>query len=101
MEWQHTKNAIAVTNWSGEPLVVEQGTTMGIIEEVELVSQDDPVWSDTDPLPVDVARLDEPTISQRKIKLETQLVIDDACLEEECGRFKQLYLSMHDVKCFE
>ena len=30
-----TPSMLAVTNWSGEPLVIEQGTTMGIIEEVE------------------------------------------------------------------
>ena len=92
-----TPRMLAVTNWGGEPLVVEQGTTMGSIEEVELISQDDPVWSDTDPLPVDVARLDESTASQRKVKLETQAVIGGGCSEKQCGRFKQLLLSKHDV----
>ena len=29
--------------------------------------------------------------------METQLVIGGACSEEECGRFKQLLLSKHDV----
>ena len=43
---------------------------MGSVEEVELVCQDDPVWIDTDPLPVDVAWLGELTedeINQRKV----------------------------------
>jgi len=60
---------------------------------VELVCQDDPVWTDT---PVDVTRLGELTegeTSQRKLKLENQFVIGGACSEEECGKFKQLLLS--------
>ena len=66
---------------------------MGSIEDVELVDQDDPVWSDTDP---DVTRLDE-VVSQRKKEQENQLIIGGAYLEEECGRFKQLLLSRHDI----
>ena len=61
---------------------------------MQLVSQDDLVWSDTGPLP-DIARLDELTedeVSQRKVELESQLVIGGACSEEECGEFKQLLL---------
>ena len=46
---------------------------------------------------MDVARLDESTANQRKVKLETQLVIGGACSEEQCGRFKQLLVSKHDV----
>ena len=71
---------------------------MGSVEEVELVSQDDPMWSNTDTLPVDVARLDELTedeVSQRKTELESQLVIGGACSEEECGKFKQLLFCKH------
>jgi len=34
---------LAVTNWSGEPLATDQGTRMGSVQEVEFVSQDDPV----------------------------------------------------------
>ena len=49
-----TSGMLAVTNWGGEPLAIEQGTTMSTVEEVQLVSQDDPVWRGTDPLPVDV-----------------------------------------------
>ena len=96
-----TSGVLAITNWSGEPLAIEQGTTMGSVEEVELVSQDDPVWSNTDPIPVDVARLDELTedeVSKRKAELESQLVIGGACSEEECGKFKQLLLCKHS--CF-
>ena len=88
---------LAVTNWSGEPLVIEQGTTMGFVEEVECVGQGNSIWSETDPLPVDIARLDGPTVNQRKLALENQLEIGGACSEEECGRFTQLLLSKHDV----
>jgi len=61
---------LAVTNWSGEPLFIKQGTKMGSVEKVEYVGQDDPIWSEKDPLPVDVARLYEPTVNQRKLELE-------------------------------
>ena len=62
-----TLGLLAITNWSGEPLAIGQGTTMGTVKEVQLVSQDDPVWSDTSPLP-GIARLEEFTeddVSQR------------------------------------
>ena len=91
-----TTGMLVVTNWSGEPLTIEQGTRMGTLEEVDPVSLDDPVWSDT--APVDVARLDElaeDEVSQRKAKLGSELVIGDACSEEECSKFKQLLLSKH------
>jgi len=91
----NTPRIVAVTNWNGEPLVIKQGTTAGSIEDVELVDQDDPVWSDTDPLPVDVTRPDE-VVSQRKEELENQLIIGGAC-SEECDRFKQLLLPRHDI----
>jgi len=93
-----TSGMLAITNWSGESLAIEQGTTMGNIEEVDLVSQDDPVWGDIDPSPVDVARLDKLTedeVSRRKVELESQLVIGGACSEEECSKFKQLLLCKH------
>ena len=86
-----TSGMLAITNWSGEPLAIEQGSTMGIVEEVDPVGLEDPVWSDTDPAPVDIAWLDELTedeVSQRKAKLERQLVIGSTCSEEECGKFK-------------
>ena len=35
---------LAITYLSGEPLAIEQGTTMGNMEEMDLVSQDDQVW---------------------------------------------------------
>jgi len=50
-----------------------------------------------DPLPVDVARLDELAGGQRIVKLENHLVIGGTCLEEECGRFKQFLLAKHDL----
>ena len=93
-----TSGMLAITNWSGEPLAIEQGTTMGVVEEIDLVSLDDPVWNDTDPAPVDVTRLDELTedeVSQKKVELESQLKIGGACSEEECGKFKQLLLCKH------
>ena len=61
-------------------------------QQVDLVSLDDPVWSDTDPKPVDFVRLDELTedeASQRKVELESQLIVGGACSEEEYGKFKQ------------
>jgi len=67
---------------------------VGAIEEVELVSQDDPVWSTTGLLPVDVARLDKLTedeVSQRQFELENKMLIGGACSEEEskeCDSFK-------------
>jgi len=79
-----TLRMLAVTNWSGEPLAMKQGTTIGTVEEVQFVSQDDPVWSDTSPSP-DTERLDELTegkVSHRKVELESQLVIGGACSEE-------------------
>ena len=49
-----TSGLLAITNLSrsGEPLAIEQGTTMGSVEEMELVTQYVPAWNDTDPLPV-------------------------------------------------
>ena len=94
-----TSGMLAITNWSGEPLAVEQGSELGIVEEVDPVGLDDPVWSDTDPDPVDMVRLDELTedeVSQRKVELEKQLVIGGTCSEEECGKFKQLLLHKHE-----
>ena len=47
------------------------------------------MWSDIDTELVDFARLDELTedkVSQRKVELESQLVIGVACSEEECVR---------------
>ena len=93
-----TSRRLAITNWSGEPLAIEQGTTLGSVEQVDLVSLDDPVWSDIDPEPVDFARLDELTedeVSQRKVELESQLAVGGACSEEECGKFKQLLMCKH------
>lgn len=72
---------------------------MGNMEEVDLVSQDDPVWSDARSPPVDIARLDKLTedeVHQRKVELESQLVIGGACSEMEYGKFKQLLLGKHD-----
>ena len=89
---------LAITNWSGEPLAIEQGTTMGSMEEIDLVSQDDPVWSDTDPEPVDFARLDElmeDEVSQRRVEILNQLVVGGVCSEEKCGKFKQLLMCKH------
>ena len=94
-----TSGMLAITNWSGEPLAIEQGSTMGIVEEVDPVGLEDPVWSDTDPAIVDIARLDELTdseVSQRKAELERQLVIGGTCSKEECGKFKQLLLHKHE-----
>ena len=56
-----TSGMLAITNWSGEPLAIEQGSTVGIVEEIDPVGLEDPVWSDTDPAPVDIARLDKLT----------------------------------------
>ena len=81
---------LAITNWSGEPPAIEQGTTMGSVKEVDLVNLDDLVWSDIDPAPVHVARLDKllkDKVSQRKVELESQLVVGGACSEEKCGKF--------------
>ena len=43
-----------VTNWSGEPLNIEQGTVIGDVEEVLVVDVSDPVWETP---PVEVARI--------------------------------------------
>ena len=77
-----TSRRLAIMNWSCEPLAIEQGTTLGSVEQVDLVSLNDPVWSDIDPEPVDFVRLDElmeDEVSQRRVELESQLVVGGAC----------------------
>ena len=45
---------LQVTNWSGEPLNIEQGTVIGNVEEVSVVDASDPVWETPT---VEVARI--------------------------------------------
>lgn len=47
---------LQVTNWSGEPISIEQGTVIGNIEEVSFVELNDSVW---ETLTVDVARVEQ------------------------------------------
>ena len=83
---------LQVTNWSGEPLNIEQGIVIGDVEEVSVVDATDPVWETPT---VEVARIgqgSEEVIRQRQVELKPQLVIGDVCSEEERMKFTELLL---------
>ena len=83
-----THGILAIMNLSGKPLASEQGSKMGILEQVDPVGLDDPVW----PAPVDAVMLNELTkdyVRQRKVELGSQLVIDG---REKCGKIKHWLL---------
>ena len=92
---------LQVTNWSGEPLNIEQGTVIGDVEEVSVVDSGNPVWETPT---VEVARIgqgSEEDIRQRQVELTPQLVIGDACSEEERMKFTKLLLIKHNSFAME
>ena len=86
---------LQVTNWSGEPLNIQQGTAIGNIKEVLVVNINDPVWKTPT---VEVARIRQGSkeeTRQRQAELKLQLVINDTCSEEEWIQFKEFLLIRH------
>ena len=38
--------SLPVTNWSGQPVMIKKGTSVGTLEYVSQVGQEDPVWKE-------------------------------------------------------
>ena len=87
---------LQVTNWSGEPLNIEQGTVFGDVEEVSVVDISDPVWETPAVEVASTGQGSEEDIRQRQAELKPQLMIGDMCSEEEGMKFTELLLMKHN-----
>ena len=67
--------AIAVGNWGNNIIKLEKGTRIGEVEEVDLVSQEDPVWDDPTGITATVFQLKEEELKSHQEKLKEQLAI--------------------------
>ena len=80
---------LSVRNWGNYPVVIKEETEIGTIEEVFLVTQDDPVWNEpiqlADQLAEAVVRLCHLNGNELKIcqdQLKEQLKIGETCVED-------------------
>ena len=53
---------LTLTNWGNCPVVIEKDTVIGTIEEVSLITKDDPLWSEPVQLAEAVVRRSEGVI---------------------------------------
>jgi len=89
------KFQVPVTNWGNQPLVLEQGSVIGYIEEVDLIDKDDTIWKDTGKPTVRKVNAEDAKLRQEE--LSAQLNFGDSCNQEEQEGLKRLLCSKHQV----
>ena len=83
---------VSLNNWGSCPIVIKKGTVIGSMEEVEVVKDDDPVW--TDDKASEVVRMCHTNLteSDRTDRLCSELQFGSAC----CGKSKD---ALREVIC--
>ena len=92
--------SVPLTNWTREPVVLEKGIVVGRLEEVSLVEEQDPLWTNTSDVPR-LCRVDSTqTTSDGKVRreeLQRQLDVGNNCAEEERMSLFECLLSLHHI----
>ena len=86
---------IEVTNWGNNTITLDKGTRIGEVEEVTLVKQEDPVWSDFAGSAV-VLKLKDEELKNRQEKLGEQLTVGELS-EGEKQILLKLLSAQHQV----
>ena len=85
--------SLPATNWSGQPVMIKKGTTVGTLEYVSQVGREDRMWKEQFSLLV--ATLTGGDASQRKEQLEEQLCIGEHCSVEDRTAVTGVILANH------
>ena len=90
-----TEFKIPVTNWGTQPLILDQGSVVGHIEEADMVKENDEIWEEEKEPTVRTLTLAE--IETRLEQLTDQLTFGDGCSKEEREALQKLLCSKHQV----
>ena len=90
-----TEFKIPVTNWGTQPLVLDQGSVVGHIEEADMVGESDEIWEEGKEPTVRTLTLAE--TETRLEQLTSQLTLGNSCSKEEREALQKLLCSKHQV----
>ena len=90
---------LTLTNWGDSPVVIEKDKVIGTIEEVSVITKDDPLWSEPVQLAEAVVRrchVSGNELATRHKQLKEQLLIGESTNEDKQALLQLLY-SHHQV----
>ena len=90
---------LTLTNWGDSPVVIEKDKVIGTIEEVSVITKDDPLWSEPVQLAEAVVRrchVSGNELTTRHKQLKEQLLIGESTNEDKQALLQLLY-SHHQV----
>ena len=90
---------LTLTNWGNSPVVIEKDKVIGTIEEVSVITKDDPLWSEPVQLAEAVVRrchVSGNELTTRHKQLKEQLLIGKSTNEDKQALLQLLY-SHHQV----
>ena len=90
---------LTLTNWGNSPVVIEQDKIISTIEEVSVITRDDPLWSEPVQLAEAMVRrchVSGNELKTRQSQLKEQLLIGESTNEDKQALLQLLY-SHHQV----
>ena len=89
-----TRFVVTINNWGTEPVTLTKDQQVGSVEPAVLVSEDDPVWEDSE---TQVLMCQTRSMSERYEQLKEQLQIGAQLAPQERDQMEQMLLAQLDV----
>jgi len=88
---------IPLHNWGTNPIIVRKGTVIGNMEEVSLISRDDPFWIDDQTSKMVRVCHSDSAEANRVEKLCSELQFGNSCTSQNKNNFSQIVRKHNDV----